>query len=134
MSILNFPFKENIDLKIINHSELNVKCELGRSKVEIFQSLCYRKAMHFKTPLVLLFENPLIQSLSMIDYNFDVEQIFISKDTGKVNKINTIYHKKKSGLFIQGYTEFSMVILAPVGFVKEFEIETNESLVNIIVN
>jgi hypothetical protein len=129
-----FPFERTIDLQIENKFMHIVSCELGSSKVEIFQSLCYRKAKDFNKPLVLLFENPLIQSLSMIDYNFNVEQIFISKDTGMVNKINTIYHKKKSGFFIQGYSEFSMVILAPVGFVKEFEIETNESLVNIIVN
>jgi hypothetical protein len=131
MNILKFPFERTIDLQIVNKSNHIVGCELGSSKVEIFQSLCYRDAKDFNKPLVLLFENPLIQSLSMIDYNFNVEQIFVNNVTGLVNKINTIY-KKNSSSFIQGYSEFSMVILAPMGFCKKNIIKLFKTQINSI--
>lgn len=130
MNILKFPFERTIELQIVNKSKHIVSCELGSSKVEIFQSLCYRKEKDFNKPLVLLFENPLIQSLSMIDYSFNVEQIFVNIETGLVNKINTIY-KKNSNLLIQGYSEFSMVILAPTGFCNIFKLTPNKTKIKL---
>lgn len=128
MNFLSYPFPN--DSKIIISSGSKQKtynCESAASKVEVFQSLCYRKAKDFNKPLVLIFDDPHSQNLSMIDYKFDVEQIFVNYYTGTVNKINVLYSNKKSNLFIQGYSEFSMVILAPKGFVKSQKIKLFET-------
>ena len=128
MNFLSFPFPRTIEITISRGSKQRVcLCESATSKVEVFQSLCYRKAKEFYKPLVLIFDNPLSQNLSMIDYKFDVEQIFVNYDTGLVNKINTLYSNKTSSLFIQGYSEFSMVILAPIGFVESRKIKLFET-------
>lgn len=120
MKHLSIPFQDSIELTFVYRArKKSLVCELASTEIEIFQSLCYRNAKDFKTPLVLLFKNPLIQSHSMIGFNFDVEQVFVNYEAGLVNKINTIYRSKQSGLFIQGYSEFSMVILAPIGFCRE---------------
>ena len=128
MNFLSYPFPN--DSKIIISSGTKQKtynCETASSKIEIFQSLCYRKTNEFNRPLVLIFDNPHIQHFSMINYKFDVEQIFVNYDTSLVNKFNTIYYNKKSSLFIQGYSEFSLVILAPVGFVESQKIKLFET-------
>ncbi len=131
MKHLAIPFQDSIELTFDNRTrKKSLVCELASTEIEIFQSLCYRNAKDFKTPLVLLFKNPLIQSLSMIGYKFDVEQIFVNIETGVVNKIYTIYKSKQSGLFIQGYSEFSMVILAPVGFCNKYSIEILKTKIN----
>ena len=128
MNFLSFPFPRTMEITISRGGKLrSYICESATSKVEVFQSLCYRKAKEFNKPLVLIFDDPHSQNLSMIDYKFDVEQIFVNYYTGIVNKINVLYSNKKSNLFIQGYSEFSMVILAPKGFVKSQKIKLFET-------
>jgi uncharacterized membrane protein (UPF0127 family) len=128
MNFLSYPFPSTSEIIITRGSKQKVYlCESASSKVEIFQSLCYRKSKEFNRPLVLVFDNPHSQNLSMIDYKFDVDQIFVNFDTGLVNKINTLYSNKTSSLFIQGYSEFSMVILAPIGFVESQKIKLYET-------
>lgn len=128
MNFLSFPFPKTIEITISRGGKQKTFfCESAASKVEIFQSLCYRKFKEFNRPLVLIFDNPHSQNLSMIDYKFDVEQIFVNYDTGLVNKINTLYSNKTSSHFIQGYSECSMVILAPIGLVESQKIKLFET-------
>lgn len=128
MNFLSFPFPRSIEITISRGGKQRAYiCESAASKVEVFQSLCYRKAKEFNKPLVLIFDDPHSQNLSMIDYKFDVEQIFVNYYSGLVNKINTLHSNKTSSLFIQGYSEFSMVILAPKGFVKSQKIKLFET-------
>ena len=132
MNFLSYPFPNSAGLTISRGGKQSVfLCESAASKVEVFQSLCYRKAKAFNKPLVLIFDNPHSQNLSMIDYKFDVEQVFVNYYTGIVNKINTLYSKKTSGLFIQGYSGFSLVILAPVGFIESQRIKLFETIITI---
>ncbi len=132
MNFLSYPFPNTCEITITRGGkQKKFFCESATSKVEVFQSLCYRKAREFNRPLVLIFDSPYSQNLSMIDYKFDVEQLFVNYDTDLVNKFNTLYSKKKSSLLIQGYSEFSMVILAPIGFLASQKIKLYETKITL---
>ncbi len=131
MKHIRFPFAESIDLSIVKGGKTTIiNCELASSDVEIFQSLNYRKKSIFKRPLVLQFSNPLLQTYSALNFDFAVEQICVDHVTNVVKKISVISPHKKTGSFLQGYSEFSIVILAPVGFAREYRVKEDNTLIS----
>lgn len=129
---LSFPFTESITL-IIKTGSLAVKLqtELASTDIEIYQSLNYRTIKHFKRPLTLLFNKPLIQTFTKLNYAFTTELLAIDYQTNKVKKIQTIHPKKEQGDFIQGFSEYALVVLAPKGFCKKNKIEEGKTIINI---
>ena len=129
MKHLPFPFDANIVLQIkTGKKKEQLVCELAASTIEIYQSLNYRSKKDFKIPLVVQFESPIVQSLSLQNFSFPVEQICIDYRDGKVNKAGLIRPAKTPGKFIHGYSEFSLVILAPVGTIEKYGITIDLSV------
>jgi hypothetical protein len=132
MKYLPFPFEQSTLLVIKTAKSINIlTAELASSDVEIFQSLNYRAAKDFKSPLVLQFSNPLIQSLSLQQFKFDAEQILIEEASNVVRGVQLIKKSKSNGKYVQAYAGFSLAILAPVGFSKKFGIELNKTIITI---
>lgn len=126
MKHLPFPFEESATLVINNGgTKKTVDCELATSDIEIFQSISYRKKL--QRPLILKFATDRLQSFSLQGYSFDVEQICITPETFIVKSANTLKKRKDEGKFIQGYSEFAFVILAPIGFIKKQRIKTGKT-------
>ena len=124
MNKLNTPFESTGTLLVTTSKlSLKLKTELGISDVEIFQALNYRTKKEFTHPLTLKFDNPLAQSFVKLNFLFPVELIAIDYLTNKVKKIQFLPFKKEGGDFIQGFSEYSIVILAPRGFAKTNKIE-----------
>ena len=87
MKHLPFPFDANIVLQIkTGKKKEQLVCELAASTIEIYQSLNYRSKKDFKIPLVLQFESSIVQSLSLQNFSFPVEQICIDYRDGKAKK------------------------------------------------
>ena len=130
MHHIRFPFAESYDLSIIKGGKTTtVNCELATSDVEIFQSLNYRKKSIFKRPLILRFANPLLQTYASLNFDFAVEQICVDHLTNVVKKITVISPHKRSGAFLQGYSEFAIVIFAPVGFARQYQVKEGNTLI-----
>ena len=124
MNKLNTPFESTGTLLVTTSKlTLKLKTELGVSDVEIFQALNYRTKKEFIHPLTLKFNNPLAQSFVKLNFLFHVELIAIDYLTNKVKKIQFLPAKKEGGEFIQGFSEYSLVVLAPRGFAKTNKIE-----------
>ena len=131
MHHIRFPFAESIDLSIVKAGKTTIiNCELASSDVEIFQSLNYRKKSIFKRPLVLKFASPTLETYSSQNFDFAVEQICVDHVTNVVKKISVISPHKRTGTILQGYTEFSIVILAPVGFAREYRVKEDNTIIN----
>ncbi len=132
MNKLSTPFNKTTTL-LINGKKSNLKIcsELGSSDIEIFQALNYRTKKEFKQPLTLKFENPLVQSFVKINFKFAVELIAVDYISNKVKKIQIIHENKTKGDFIQGFSEYSIVIFAPKGFTKKNGIEENQTSIKL---
>ena len=132
MSKLNTPFQQSVTLLISNDKkQLKIKTELASSDIEIYQALNYRTKKEFVQPLTLKFSNPLAQSFVKINFLFPVEMISVDYITNKVKKIQLIPAKKESGDFIQGFSEYSIVIFAQKGFSKTNKIEEGVTSIKI---
>lgn len=132
MSKLNIPFQQSVTLLISNDKKLlKIKTELASSDIEIYQALNYRTKKEFVQPLTLKFSNPLAQSFVKINFLFPVEMISVDYITNKVKKIQLIPAKKESGDFIQGFSEYSIVIFAQRGFSKTNKIEEGVTSIKI---
>jgi len=132
MSKLNIPFEQSVTLLISNDKkQLKIKTELASSDIEIYQALNYRTKKEFVQPLTLKFSNPLAQSFVKINFLFPVEMISVDYITNKVKKIQLIQAKKESGDFIQGFSEYSIVIFAQRGFSKTNKIEERVTSIKI---
>lgn len=116
MKNLQFPFVENVSIKITNgKKKVLVDCELASSEIEIFQSLSYRTKKDFKKALVLRFDNPTTQYLSRQSFNFPVIQVNVNHGNNLVKKISLVPRSnKENGQYIQSYAEFSIVLLLPL--------------------
>ncbi|MDQ6757500.1 MAG: hypothetical protein M3004_11255 [Bacteroidota bacterium] len=129
---LKFPFSQTCLIQIRKKKiEKSVTCELAQSVIEIFQSLKFREKKDFIIPLVLKFENPNIQSFVLSDYAFSVEHICIDENN-IVDKLYTQPFSKIEATFIQGYSSFKFIILAPVGFIKDYKIEEKTTAISLI--
>lgn len=132
MSKLNIPFEQSVTLLISNDKkQLKIKTELASSDIEIYQALNYRTKKEFVQPLTLKFSNPLAQSFVKINFLFPVEMISVDYITNKVKKIQLIPAKKESGDFIQGFSEYSIVIFTQRGFSKTNKIEEGVTSIKI---
>jgi hypothetical protein len=128
MSKLNTPFAQTTSITIVTgKSTFKVGTELASSDIEIFQSLNYRSKKEFTKPLTLRFGNPLAQSFVKFNFNFSVELIAVDYLSHKVKKLQVIPAKKGGGDFIQGFSEYSIVVFAPIGFSKAHKIKEGES-------
>ena len=134
MKHLSFPFINTCDLQLKTKvAEKVITCELAESIIEIFQSLNFRKAKDFTIPLVLKIENPNIQSFVLTNYFFPVEHICVD-EYNIVDKTYTQFVSKTTAPFVQSFSAFKLIVLAPVGFVKKYKIkekETTTSLINL---
>ncbi len=132
MSQLNIPFNQSTSLIVSKGKQpLKIKTELAFSDIEIFQALNYRTKKEFTKPLTLKFSNPLVQSFVKINFSFPVEMIAVDYLTNKVKKTQFIPAKKEGGDFIQGYSEYALVILAPKGFCKSNKIQEDVTIIKI---
>ncbi len=125
---LQFPFENTCVLQIQNQK---ITCELAVSTIEIFQSLNYRSEKDFTTPLVIKFEDPNIQSYVLCNYTFPVEHICVSENK-TVDKTYVQAVSKSKAHFIQAYSAYDFVILSPIGFIEQYAITENETLINAI--
>ena len=134
MKHLSFPFVNTCDLQLKTKvAEKVITCELAESVIEIFQSVNFRKAKDFTNPLVLKIENPNIQSFVLTNYFFPVEHICIDEND-IVDKTYTQFVAKTTAPFVQSFSGFKLIVLAPVGFLKKYKIkekETTTSLINL---
>ena len=134
MKHLSFPFINTCELQLKTKvAEKVITCELAESVVELFQSLNFRKAKDFTVPLVLKIENPNIQSSVLTNYFFPVEHICIDENN-IVDKTYTQFVSKTTAPFVQSFSGFKLIVLAPVGFVKKYKVkekETTTSLINL---
>jgi uncharacterized membrane protein (UPF0127 family) len=132
MSKLTTPFQNETSVIIKNAKDsFKIKTELACSDIEIFQSLNYRNKKEFTKPLTLNFSNPLVQSYVKMNFMFSVEIIAIDYITHKVKKIQLLQANKYPGDFIQGFSEYAIVILAPRGFVKKHKFEENMTIIKL---
>ena len=132
MSQLNIPFNQSTSLIVSKGKQpLKIKTELACSDIEIFQALNYRTKKEFTKPLTLKFSNPLAQSFVKINFSFPVEMIAVDYLTNKVKKTQFIPAKKEGGDFIQGFSEYSVVVFAPKGFYKNNKIQEGETIIRI---
>ncbi|MBM3417920.1 MAG: hypothetical protein FJY17_03230, partial [Bacteroidetes bacterium] len=82
---LPIPFTRNAEITIKRKTGvIKIEVELAASEIEIFQSACYRSAKDLQKPLVLLFDNPTIQSFTLQNYITPIEQILVEADTSNV--------------------------------------------------
>jgi hypothetical protein len=132
MSQLNTPFEQSATLLIAGPKQtIKIKTELAVSDIEIFQALNYRTKKEFKQPLTLKFSNPLLQSFVKINFLFTTELIAVDYRNNEVKKIQLLPFKKGTGDFIQGFSEYSIVVFAPKGFCKENKIEEGKTIVKL---
>lgn len=130
MSQLNTPFEQTTSLILSTGKQrLKIKTELATSDIEIFQALNYRTIKEFTQPLTLKFSNPLAQSFVKFNFSFPVEMIAMDYLTHKVKKTQFIPAKKEGGAFIQGFSEYSIVVFAPRGFCKSNKIEESKTII-----
>ena len=123
MKYLKFPFKDRCIVAIKNDKKtVEITCELATSPIEIFQSLTFRKETDFPIPLILKFSNPNVQSFALSNYDFAVEHICVD-EKNIVDKIYVQPSSKSKAQFIQAYSSFSFIILAPLGFIKNYRIQ-----------
>jgi hypothetical protein len=128
MNHLSAQFPQSIKLQLTTGKRQKlVECELANTSIEIMLSLTDRTSI--EKPLVLYLSNPLVQSFSRHKFNFPVEQICVDYKTNQVTKYAVLYPSKYKGDFIQAYSEFSMVILAPLGYFPKRFIVEDETIV-----
>ena len=132
MKHLSFPFINTCDLQLKTKvAEKVITCELAESVIEIFQSLNFRKAKDFTIPLVLKIENANIQSFVLTNYLFPVEHICVN-EINMVDKTYTQFVSKTTAPFVQSFSGFKFIILAPVGFIKKYIIKEKQTTISLI--
>ena len=132
MKHLSFPFINTCELQLKTKvAEKVITCELAEAVIEIFQSLNFRKAKDFTIPLVLKIENANIQSFVLTNYFFPVEHICIDENN-IVDKTYTQFVSNTTAPFVQSFSGFKFVILAPVGFIKKYKIKEKETTISLI--
>jgi uncharacterized membrane protein (UPF0127 family) len=132
MNHLNTPFEQSTTILITtSKKQLKIKTELASSDIEIFQALNYRTKKDFMHPLTLKFSNPLAQSFVKINFLFPVELISVDYITSKVKKIQLITTHNNKGEYIQGFSEYSIVVFVPRGFSKTNKIEEGVTSIKI---
>ena len=66
-----------------------------------------------------------------MNFSFPVEMIAVDYLTYKVKKAQFIPAKKEGGDFIQGFSEYELVIFGPKGFCKKNKIEEDKTIITI---
>ena len=132
MKHLSFPFNNTCELLLrTKDAEKVITCELAESVIEIFQSLNFRKAKDFTIPLVLKIENANIQSFVLTNYFFTVEHICVDENN-IVDKTYTQFVSNATAPFVQSFSVFKFIILAPVGFIKKYKIKEKDTIISLI--
>lgn len=132
MQTLNFPFQQTVKLTIANNAKVKqIHCELATSDIEIFQALNYRKKEDFKKPLALVFENPKAQIFTRFNFAFAVEQIAVDAINNEVKDMETIYPDTNNEWDLKGYSNYSLVILAPKGLIKSKNIQLHKTTIKV---
>ena len=124
---LPFPFKDKCYITIDNSKSSYIECELAESVIEVFQSLNFRKEQEFTVPLFIIFENPNVQSYVLCNYDFAVEHICVNIE-GNVAKSYLQPASTSKASFIHAYSSYRFIILAPVGFIKKYNIKNQTSI------
>ena len=129
---LAFPFVGTAQLTIKRKKRVKkIEVELATSEIEIFQSACYRSAKDLQKPLVLVFDNPTIQSFTLQNYITPVEQILIESDSNQVVGVFWLKPQQVAGSHIQGFTGLGFVILAKPGFAEANRISLDDTTITI---
>ena len=129
---LSFPFARNAEITIKRKTRvIKIQAELATSEIEIFQSACYRTSKDIQKPLVLLFDNPAIQSFTLQNYQTPIEQILVEVDTNNVVGVFWLKSQQVAGNHIQGFTGLRCVILANPGFAEKNKISLDDTIITI---
>ncbi|MBM3454045.1 MAG: hypothetical protein FJX80_02735 [Bacteroidetes bacterium] len=129
---LAFPFVGKAQLTIKHKTRVKkIEVEIATSEIEIFQSACYRSSKDLDKPLVLVFDNPTIQSFTLQNYITPVEQILVESDSYQVVGIFWLKSQQVAGSHIQGFTGLSFVILANPGFAEANRISLDDTTITI---
>jgi len=129
---LAFPFVGKAQLTIKHKTRVKkIEVEIATSEIEIFQSACYRSSKDLDKPLVLVFDNPTIQSFTLQNYITPVEQILVESDSNQVVGIFWLKPQQVAGSHIQGFTGLSFVILANPGFAEANRISLDDTTITI---
>jgi len=129
---LAFPFVGTAQLTIKRKTRVKkIEVEIATSEIEIFQSACYRTSKDLDKPLVLVFDNPTIQSFTLQNYITPVEQILVESDSDQVVGIFWLKPQQVEGNHIQGFTGLSFVILANPGFAEANRISLDDTTITI---
>ena len=129
---LSIPFTRNAEITIKRKNRVTkIEVELAASEIEIFQSACYRTAKDLQKPLVLLFDNPTIQSFTLQNYITPIEQILVEADTNNVVGVFWLKPQQVAGNHIQGFTGLSFVILSNPGFAEKNKISLDDTIITI---
>jgi hypothetical protein len=133
MKHLQFPFAETVTLVVKNgKARSRIECELASSEIEIYQSLAYRSKKDFTKPLALVFSSPTVQYLSKQSFDFSLVQVNVDYRSNLVKKVLHLAKSgKSSGSYIQAFSEFSLVLLIPIGHALIKEIVLDESKITI---
>ena len=131
MKHLSFPFHQICELQLETKvAEKVITCELAESVIEIFQSLNFRNQEDFKIPLVLKIEDPNIQSFVLTNYSFPVEHICVN-EKNMVEKTYTQFVSLTTAPFVQSFTGFKFINLAPLGFIKKNKIKEKVTTISL---
>jgi hypothetical protein len=125
MNQQSFPFPQHCFLRFQKDgkSYAPVEAEEAISSAEVYQALNGRSRLQFTRPLVLHFENPLIQTPVWFGFSFDVEVMVVGLD-GLVKKTYPVAkHKEGSARFIQFFCDYAYAVVVPAGFCKNWGIE-----------
>jgi hypothetical protein len=125
MQPLSFPFQQTCFFRLQQGQRAMalVEAEEAVTPAEVYQALNYRSRLHFNKPLVLHFENPLVQMPVWFDFAFDVEVVVVGLD-GVVKKTYPVPRSREgSAMFVQFFADYAFAILVPYGFCKEWNVQ-----------
>jgi len=100
------------------------------SKIKQFEALTNCKPEEFFYPSVLLFDQPWLLHLVNFNFEFPVDVILVD-DVGIAINTFTEPFRKSSASYIRGFSSVKMVILCPKGFIMDYKIAKNETIIEL---
>lgn len=131
MQPLAFPFQQSCFFRLHNGAKqlALLEAEEASTPAEVYQALNYRSRLHFTRPLVLHFDNPLLNAPVWFGFSFDVEVIVVGLD-GVVKKAYPVPRSREdAALFVQFFADYACAILVPYGFCKEWNVQEGITVV-----
>ena len=80
---------------------------------------------------MIKFENPNIQSYALSNYSFSVEHICVGENK-IIEKMYVQAASNSKANFIQAFSSYDFVILAPIGFIEKYTLTEKETTINAV--